>query len=49
MDFIDCITFATQRALDADLPPELLPLVITSQASLLSGRQAEHRGHSLWD
>lgn len=49
MSYIDCITFAAQHAQDWDLPDELLPLVITSEANLLSGREAGHMGHAAWD
>ena len=49
MFYIDCITFAAQHAQDSDLPDELLPLVIASEANLLSGYEAGHRGHPAWD
>jgi hypothetical protein len=49
MSYIDCITFAAQHAQDWDLPDELLPLVIASEANLLSGHEAGHMGHSAWD
>lgn len=49
MTYIDCITIAAQHAQDCDLPSELLPLVITSEAVLLSGHEAGHRGHAAWD
>ena len=45
MSYIDCITFAAQHAQDWDLPDELLPLVIVSEANLLAGREAGHMGH----
>ena len=49
MNYIDCIAFAAQHAQDWDVPDELLPLVIASQANLLSGHEAGHRGHPAWD
>lgn len=49
MSYIDCITFASQHAQDWDLPDELLPLVIASEANLLSGHEAGHMGHPAWD
>lgn len=49
MNYIDCITIAAQHAQDWDLPTELLPLVIASEAALLSGYEAGHRGHPAWD
>ena len=50
MNYIDCITIAAQHAYDwDDLPAELLPLVIASEAALLSGHEAAHMGQSAWD
>ena len=49
MSYLDCITFAVQHAQDCDLPDELLPLIIISEANLLSGHEAGHRGHAAWD
>ncbi len=49
MSYIDCLTFAAQHAQDWDLPNELLPLVISSEANLLSGFEAGHMGHAAWD
>ncbi len=49
MSYIDSLTFAAQHAQDWDLPDDLLPLVITSQANLLSGQEAGHMGRPAWD
>ena len=49
MTYIDSITIAAQHAHHLELPEELLPLVIASEAALLSGHEAGHRGHSAWD
>lgn len=49
MSYLDCITFAAQHAQDCELPDELLPLVIASEANLLSGHEAGHMGHAAWD
>ncbi|WIT12910.1 hypothetical protein PFX98_04690 [Paucibacter sediminis] len=49
MNYLDCITFAAQHAQDWDLPNDLLPLVIISEAALLSGHEAGHMGHAPWD
>lgn len=49
MSYIDCLTFAVQHAQHWDLPEELLPLVIASEANLLSGHEAGHMGHAAWD
>lgn len=49
MTYIDSIAIAAQHAQDWDLPAELLPLVIASEAVLLSGHEAGHRGHAAWD
>ena len=49
MSYLDCITFATQHAKDCELPDELLPLVIASEATLLAGHEAGHRGLAAWD
>lgn len=48
MNYDDCITIATQRALDwGDLPDELLPLVIASEAAALAGGDSGRRW--AWD
>ena len=49
MTYIDSLTIAAQHAQDWDLPAELLPLVIASEATLLSGHEAGHMGHAAWD
>lgn len=49
MTYIDSITIAAQHAQNWDLPAELLPLVITSEAVLRSGHEAGHKGHAAWD
>jgi hypothetical protein len=49
MNFHDSLTLATQRALDLDdLPQELLPLVISSEAVRLSALQADDMGAAAW-
>ncbi len=48
MIYDDCIAIATQRALDHDdLPDELLPLVIASEAAALAGADSGRRW--AWD
>jgi hypothetical protein len=49
MSYIDSIAVAAQHAHDSDLPDELLPLVIASEANLLSGHEAGHMRHATWD
>ena len=49
MSYLDSIIFAAQHAQDCELPDELLPLVIASEANLLSGHEAGHRGQAAWD
>lgn len=49
MNYLDSLTIAAQHAQDWDLPNELLPLVIASEANLLAGFEAGHMGHSAWD
>jgi hypothetical protein len=49
MTYLDSIAAATQRALDwQDLPDDLLPLVITSEASHLSATDTDAMGHGAW-
>lgn len=49
MTYIDSITIAAQHAQDSDMPAELLPLVIASEACLLAGFEAGHSGLQAWD
>ena len=47
--YLDSIAIATQRALDwDDLPEQLLPLVIVSEAAYLSATETGTMGHSAW-
>lgn len=49
MTFYDCITMAAQRALDwSDLPENLLPLVIVSEAEQLAPSDAEAPVGAAW-
>lgn len=48
MYFEDCLLRAVTSALDEDLPPELLPLTVTSHAGLLAGVPADHLGTRAW-
>jgi len=49
MKFDLCIFEATQRALDmSDLPDDLLPLVIVSEAAYLSGLESDTVGATAW-
>jgi hypothetical protein len=49
MTYLDSIAVATQRALDLnDLPEDLLPLVIVSEAAQLSADEAESMGYAAW-
>jgi hypothetical protein len=47
--YFDSMTIAAQHAQDWDVPASLLPLVLFSQANLLSGHEAGHMGHAAWD
>jgi hypothetical protein len=49
MTYIDCITVAAQHAQDWDLPAELLPLVISREATLLYRQEAGHISGTVWD
>lgn len=49
MNYLDSISIATQRAQDWELPQDLLPLVIASEAALLSGHEAGHWAYTAWD
>lgn len=48
--YFDAISIATQHALeeDWDMPLELLPLIIVSEASMLAGFDSDALGHSAW-
>jgi hypothetical protein len=49
MTYLDSIAVATQRALDwSDLPEDLLPLVIVSEAAQLSVADSESMGYAVW-
>jgi hypothetical protein len=49
MTYLDSISTAVQRALDwGDIPEDLLPLVIVSEASHLSAADADAMGHQTW-
>lgn len=49
MTYHDSIAVATQRALDwDDLPEDLLPLVIVSEAAHLSASDSESMGYAAW-
>ena len=49
MTYLDSISVATQRALDwNDLPADLLPLVIMSEAVQLSAADAESMAYAAW-
>lgn len=49
MTYFDSLAVATQRALDwDDLPEDLLPLVIVSEAARLSAPDADAMGHASW-
>lgn len=48
MYFEDCVLLAVTAALDEDLPPELLPLTVTSHAGMLAGVSADHSDIQLW-
>jgi hypothetical protein len=46
--FTDSITMAMHHSFDLEIPEELLPLVIASEAAMLSGFEAGHSGHCAW-
>lgn len=48
MFFQDCLLAAATTALELDLPPDLLPLTITSEASLLAGIESDLIGDPGW-
>jgi hypothetical protein len=49
MTYLDSITTAMQRALDwDDIPEDLLPLVIVSEAAHLSATDSDTMGHVTW-
>lgn len=48
MSYLDSINVATQRALDADFPEELLPLVIISEVAQLNALSFEAMSHAEW-
>lgn len=49
MTFNDSISTAVQRALDwGDIPEDLLPLVILSEASHLSATDSDAMGRTTW-
>ena len=47
-NYFDNLTAAVQHAQDWDLPSHLLPLVIASEAAMLSGFEAGHSAHRTW-
>lgn len=49
MTYQDCVLTAATAVLDLDVPPELLPLTITSHAAGLLGWEAERLGVPAWD
>lgn len=48
INFFDSLTVVAQQAQDWELPSNLLPNVIASEAALLSGFEAGHSAHDLW-
>ena len=49
MTYLDSITTAMQRVLDwDDMPEELLPLMIVSEASHLSATEIDAMSHTTW-
>ncbi len=49
MTYLDSISTAMQRALDwDDIPEDLLPLVIFSEAAHLSATDSDATGHATW-
>ena len=47
-NYFDSLTAAVQHVQDWELPSDLLPLVIASEAALLCGYEAGHRAHAAW-
>ena len=49
MTYLDSITTAIQRVLDwDDIPEELLPLMIVSEAAKLSATEMDALSHTAW-
>jgi hypothetical protein len=49
MTYLDSITTAVQRVLDwDDIPEDLLPLVIVSEAAHLSAVDSDAMGYATW-
>ena len=49
MTYLDSITAAMQRVLDwDDIPEELFPLMIVSEASHLSATEIDAMSHTAW-
>jgi len=49
MTYLDSITTAMQRVLDwDDIPEDLLPLMIASEASHLSATEMDAMSHTAW-
>ncbi len=49
MTYLDSISTAMQRVLDwDDIPEDLLPLMIVSEASHLSANEMDSMGYALW-
>lgn len=49
MTYLDSIGSAMQRVLDwDDIPEDLLPLMIVSEASHLSTMDSDAMGHAIW-
>ena len=49
MTYLDSISTAVQRALDwSDIPEDLLPLVIVSEAAHLSATDSDAMGRAIW-
>lgn len=47
-NFNDSITLALHHSFDLEIPEELLPLVVASEAAMLSGFEAGHSQHRAW-
>lgn len=49
MNYLDSVSTALERVLDwGDLPEDLLPLVIMSEASHLCATDSDAMGHASW-
>ena len=46
--FEDYLSFATVAALDADLPDELVPLIVMDNAAMMANMSADMLGPQLW-